>query len=572
MLHFIENMPIKRTILLGENLIQKGLISRQELDIGLKEHKESGQFLGTTLVKLGFIKEEELYPVLAEQLKLSYIKLKEITIDTAVIQKLPAKYAFHYKLMPVKFEENRLTVAVTDPLDLRTVDDLRLFLECDVVSALAAESDISEAIRKYYGIGAETIQEIIDTGDMAKEIGLSTSRTEDLEDLAEDASIIKFVNQILTQAVKDRATDIHIEPYEDELKVRYRIDGVLYDISVPSNLKYFQAAIVSRIKIMANLDIAERRLPHDGRINIRVGQEDIDLRISILPTQFGESVDIRLLSSKMLYSLQNLGLSPSNLLILEKLIQKPHGIIFVTGPTGSGKTTTLYACLSKINKKDKKIITIEDPIEYQLKGVTQIQIHPRIGLSFAAGLRSMLRHDPDIMMVGEVRDFVTAEITIRVALTGHLVFSTLHTNDAAGGITRLLDMGVEPYLAASSVECFVAQRLVRLICPNCKTEVKLDKEILKEFGVEENVSNVTVYQGKGCEACKFTGYKGRTGIYEFLVIGEEIRELVIHRVSSDQIKKKALELGMHTLRMDGWDKIKKGLTTIDEVIRVTKED
>lgn len=565
-------MPIKRTILLGENLIQKGLISRRELDIGLKEHKKTGQFLGTSLVKLGFIKEEELYPVLAEQLKLSYFKLKEITIDPKIIQKLPAKYAFHYKLIPVKFENDKLTVAVSDPLDLRTIDDLRLLLSLDVVSVLATESDIYEAIRKYYGIGGETIEKIMDTTELTKELTLSTSKTEDVADLAEDASIIKFVNQILVQAVKDRATDIHIEPYEDELKVRYRIDGVLYDISVPSNIKYFQAAIVSRIKIMSNLDIVERRLPQDGRIKIKAGQEELDLRISILPTQFGESVDIRLLSGKMLYSLKNLGLSPSDISILGKLIEKPYGIIFVTGPTGSGKTTTLYACLSKIDKKDKKIITIEDPIEYQLKGVTQIQIHPSIGLSFATGLRSMLRHDPDIMMVGEVRDFETLEITIRVALTGHLVFSTIHTNDAAGAVARLLDMGVEPYLVASSVECFIAQRLVRLICLNCKTAVKPNKEVLVEFGIKEDVNNLTIYEGKGCESCKFTGYRGRTGIYEFLVMNEEIRDLIIHRSSSDQIKKKALELGMHTLRMDGWERVKKGITTLDEVIRVTKED
>lgn len=565
-------MPIKRTILLGENLIQKGLISRRELDIGLKEHKKTGQFLGTSLVKLGFIKEEELYPVLAEQLKLSYFKLKEITIDPKIIQKLPAKYAFHYKLIPVKFENDELTVAVSDPLDLRTIDDLRLLLSLDVVSVLATESDIYEAIRKYYGIGGETIEKIMDTTELTKELTLSMSKTEDVADLAEDASIIKFVNQILVQAVKDRATDIHIEPYEDELRVRYRIDGVLYDISVPSNIKYFQAAIVSRIKIMSNLDIVERRLPQDGRIKIKVGQEELDLRISILPTQFGESVDIRLLSGKMLYSLKNLGLSPSDISILGKLIEKPYGIIFVTGPTGSGKTTTLYACLSKIDKKDKKIITIEDPIEYQLKGVTQIQIHPSIGLSFATGLRSMLRHDPDIMMLGEVRDFETLEITIRVALTGHLVFSTIHTNDAAGAVARLLDMGAEPYLVASSVECFIAQRLVRLICLNCKTAVKPNKEVLVEFGIKEDVNNLTIYEGKGCESCKFTGYRGRTGIYEFLVMNEEIRDLIIHRSSSDQIKKKALELGMHTLRMDGWERVKKGITTLDEVIRVTKED
>lgn len=565
-------MPIKETILLGEKLIEKGLISLRELDIGLKEHYKTGQFLGSTLVKLGFIKEEELYPVLSEQLGIPYLKIKELAIDPHVIEKVPAKYALRYKLIPVKFEDNTLTVAVTDPLDIRTLDDLRLLLGCDVTGVLAVEADINEAIRKHYGIGAETIQEIIDTTERIEDISLSAPKPEDLENIVEDASIIKFVNQILTQAIRDRATDIHIEPYEDELAIRYRIDGVLYDVPVPANIKYFQPSIVSRIKIMSNLDIAERRLPQDGRINIRAAGEDLDLRVSILPTQFGESVDIRLLSGKMLYSLENLGLLPSDLKILTDLINRPHGIIFVTGPTGSGKTTTLYACLSKLNKKDKKIITIEDPIEYQLKGVTQVQVQPRIGLSFAAGLRSLLRHDPDIMMVGEVRDFETSEITIRVALTGHLVFSTLHTNDAAGGVTRLLDIGVEPYLVASSINCFIAQRLVRLVCPECKVEKKVDAELLREFGIEEGLDKVVACEGKGCEACKFTGYRGRTGIYEFLLMNEEIKDMVLHRASSDQIKKKALKLGMHTLRMDGWKKIKAGLTTIEEVIRVTEED
>ncbi|MCX5687465.1 MAG: ATPase, T2SS/T4P/T4SS family [Candidatus Omnitrophica bacterium] len=358
--------------------------------------------------------------------------------------------------MPVKFENNTLTVAMEDPLDVRTLDDISLFLDFKVQPVLASFSDISEAIKKHYGLGAETIEEIMGSGELDKDLLVQKSRTENIDEMTQDASIVKFVNQMLAQAVKENATDIHIEPYEDEIKIRYRVDGILYDVSIPQDITYFKLAIVSRIKIMSNLDIAEHRLPQDGRIKIKVVGQEIDLRVSILPTQFGESVDIRILSGAVFYNLKNLGLLPSDLVILEKLIKKPHGIIFVTGPTGSGKTTTLYACLSKINNKDSKIITIEDPVEYQIKGVTQIQVHPKIGLSFAAGLRSTLRHDPDIMMVGEVRDFETAEITIRVALTGHLVFSTLHTNDAAGGLTRLLDMGIEPYLVASSVECFIA--------------------------------------------------------------------------------------------------------------------
>ena len=565
-------MPIKKTILLGERLIEKSLITKKDLDIGLREHKKTGQFLGTTLIKLDLIKEEELYPVLSEQLGIPYVRLKNFEISPLVLEKIPAKFACHYKVMPIKFEENTLTVAIEDPLDVRTLDDIKLFLGFKVLVVLSSWPDISEAIKKHYGLGAETIEEIIGTRDMDKEAGLSRIKTENIDEMAQDASIVKFVNQMLVQAVKDNATDIHIEPYEDEMRVRYRVDGVLYDISIPQDITYFKSAIVSRIKIMANLDIAERRLPQDGRIKIKVGGQEMDLRISTLPTQFGESVDIRILSGAMLYSLKNLGLLASDLEILEKLIKKPHGIIFVTGPTGSGKTTTLYSCLSKINNKDSKIITIEDPIEYQLKGVTQIQVHPKIGLTFANGLRSMLRHDPDIMMVGEVRDFETAEITIRVALTGHLVFSTLHTNDAAGGVTRLLDIGIEPFLVASSVECFIAQRLVRLICNDCKAETKPDKHILAEFGIENDIDNQKVYKGKGCESCKFTGYKGRTAIYEFLVMKDEIRDMVLKHSSSDQIKNKALKFGMHTLRMDGWEKVKKGLTTFEEVIRVTKED
>ncbi|MDP2981032.1 MAG: ATPase, T2SS/T4P/T4SS family [Candidatus Omnitrophota bacterium] len=499
------------------------------------------------------------------------INLKNLKINPDIFKKVPARFACHYKIMPIEFKEDVLTVATEDPLNVNVLDDIGLFLGLKIIPVFAGLSDISEAIEKHYGLGAETIEKIIDKTPLDTE-AIQDRSTEDIETLAEDASIIRFVNQLLVQGFKDRATDIHIEPYEDELQVRYRIDGILYVTPIPPNMKYFQPAIISRIKIMANLDIAERRLPHDGRIKVKIGENELDLRISILPTPHGESVDIRLLSTTMLYSLENLGLSQNDIQILEGLIKRPHGIIFVTGPTGSGKTTTLYACLSKINNKERKIITIEDPIEYQIKGITQIQVHPKIGLSFATGLRSMLRHDPDIMMVGEVRDFETAEITIRVALTGHLVFSTLHTNDAVGSITRLLDMGVEPYLVASSVECFVAQRLVRLICPACKIQIKPRKEILNEFDIENNMYNTSIYEGKGCESCKFTGYKGRTAIYEFLVVNEEIRDMVLNGTSSDQIKKKALESGMHTLRMDGWEKIKRGLTTIDEVIRVTKED
>jgi len=565
-------MVFKKEVLLGQLLVDKNLITIAELDEAVREQKKSGGLLGNILLKLGYISEDELFPVLAEQLGVEYVKLKNRHIGAAVIEKVPAKFASHYKLIPIDFSSDILTIAVTNPLDIHTIDDIKLLLGYETNIVLASEEDIIDSIRKYYGVGADTLEKIMAGSDTRDNLEVEMPRTENIEDMAQDASIIKFVNQLFLQAYKDRATDIHIEPYEDEMKVRYRIDGVLYDTAIPPNIKHFQAAIISRVKIMSNLNIAERRLPQDGRIRIKVANDELDLRVSILPTPYGESVDIRLLGTNLKFDLESLGLLPKDLKIMEEMIKKPHGIIFVTGPTGSGKTTTLYACLNKINSKEKKIITIEDPIEYQIKNVTQVQVHPRIGLTFAQGLRSMLRHDPDIMMVGEVRDFETAEITIRVALTGHLVFSTIHTNDAAGGITRLIDMGIEPFLVASSVECFIAQRLVRIICPECKKEIRPSKEVLKELGVADikDVAKVEFYEGSGCDECKYTGYKGRTAIYEILVIDNEIRDLIMTRKSTDVIKRLAIEHGMRTLRQDGWEKIKMGITTPAEVMRVTE--
>ena len=556
-------------------MVNKGFITSDQLELGLRQQKKTGQFLGTTLVNLGFLKEKDMLLMLAEQLNVKYIKLEDLKIDPSVVEKVPAKFACHYKFMPIHLKDNLLTIAVSDPLDIHVLDDIRLLLNFDVEAVLAGDSDILDAIKKYYGIGAETIERIIDQTKQTEESAATLQGgSEDIQEMADDASIIRFVNQIFLEALSERATDIHIEPFEKELKIRYRVDGVLYDAAIPSTIKYFQLPIVSRIKIMAGLDIAERRLPQDGRIKIKIGNTDLDIRVSILPTPYGESVDLRLLSTGMLFSLSTLGLSDKDLLILEEMIKKPHGIIFVTGPTGSGKTTTLYACLMKIKDSTKKIITIEDPIEYQMDGITQIQVMPKIGLTFAEGLRSSLRHDPDIMMVGEVRDTETAEIAIRVALTGHLVFSTLHTNDAAGAITRLLDMDIEPFLVSSSVQCIIAQRLVRTICSKCKVLVKDKKaafkklSFLKEIETRVDLDKIEIYEGKGCDNCKFTGYRGRTAIYEFLVLNEPITELILKKASADQIKRKALELGMHTLMQDGLEKVVKGLTTINEVARV----
>lgn len=565
-------MSEKDNMLIGEMLIEEGLITPEQLEQCLREKKKSGRFICQIITDMGFSPEEKILKILSRQLQIPYVKIKERKIDKSVLQKVPAKFAIHYKLMPIDFKDEILSVAVTDPLDVHTLDDVRLLLECEVSACLAGEKDILESIKKYYGIGADTIENIIAGAELSERQAVLSSGGDGTEELADDASIIKFVNQIIQQAYYDRATDIHIEPYEDELKVRYRIDGVLYDAAIPPTIKYFQSAIISRIKIMSNLNIAEHRLPQDGRMKIKVGQEDLDLRVSILPTPFGESVGIRLLMTKMLYSLEELGLSPFDLNILNEIIKKPHGIILVTGPTGSGKSTTLYACLSKINNHESKILTIEDPIEYHLKGITQISVHPKIGLTFANGLRSMLRHDPDVMMVGEIRDIETAEIAIRIALTGHLVFSTLHTNDAAGAMTRLLDMGIEPYLVASSVECVIAQRLVRLICPKCKRPIDEKRVVLGKLGIKEIPKDAGVFEGKGCEACKYTGYRGRTAIYEFFVLNEEIRQMALDRCPSDQIRNKAVKFGMKTLRDDGIDKVFRGLTTVDEVVRVTPKE
>jgi len=566
-------MAIKESELIGQVLVTRNLITIEQLERALIEQENSGGMLGVILIKLGFMKEEDLYNILSEQFGTKYVKLKNITISHETIEKIPAKFVTHYKLIPIEFDGNTITVATFNPLDLHTLDDLKLLLGNDVTAVLSSEHDIMDAIKKYYGVGADTIEKITPETSKTRAVNIQTQVTENIGQPTDDASILKFVNQVLLEAYKDRATDIHIEPYEDELKIRYRIDGILYDTKVPPNIKEFQSAIISRIKVMANLDIAERRLPQDGRIKVKIGDTEVDLRVSILPSPFGESVVIRLLSTNVLYGLESLGFLEHDLNSFERLIKSPHGIIFVTGPTGSGKTTTLYASLNKISSKEKKIITIEDPIEYQLKGIVQIQVYPKIGLTFSQGLRSMLRHDPDIMMVGEVRDYETAEITIRVALTGHLVFSTLHTNDAAGGVTRLIDMGVEPFLVASSVNAFIAQRLVRVICPNCKTKIETDKEILMKLGMPaKDVSEIDIFEGKGCDLCMHTGYKGRTAIYEILVITSQIRSLVLKRTSSEEIKKRAITLGMHTLRQDGLKKIIEGITTPAEVIKVTQQE
>lgn len=565
-------MKLRESENIGHIIVRRGLITESQLETALGEQMKSGRHIADIIEHLGYLAEDEFYKAIAAEFGTRYVDLGRMEIDHLTIAKVPSKFASHYKLIPVEHDESSITVATANPALMHVFDDLGMILKKPIKTVVAKEKDIVDAIKKYYGVGAETVDRMAPSAFKGRAEAVSTHTAEDVISSAEDATIIKLVNQFLLEAYRDRATDIHIEPYEDELKIRSRIDGVMYDTKVPPDIKRLQAAIISRIKIMSNLDIAERRLPQDGRTKIRIGDQEADLRISILPTPFGESVVIRVLPANVFYSLEKLGLAERDLEIFERLIKAPHGIIFVTGPTGSGKTTTLYACLKDIDDSSKKILTIEDPIENQMKGVVQMQVHPKINLTFSQGLRSMLRHDPDIMMVGEVRDYETAEITIRVALTGHLVFSTLHTNDAAGGIARLIDMGIEPYLVASSVNAFIAQRLVRVICPRCKRAVIASREILREFGMKADSQVPKIYEGVGCEDCKGTGYKGRTAIYEIMEVTEPVREMILKKLSSDQIKKKALSLGMRTLRQDGWTKILAGITTPYEVLRVTQEE
>lgn len=555
---------------IGDILVEKQLITQQELDLAVKEHQNTKEFLGQTLVRLNLITEEKLLKVLADQQGIPFLDLKETKIGDKVIESVPAKFAWHYKIMPVRIDGNVLTVAISNPFDMWPVDDLETNLGYRVEIALATASDIAEAVRKYYGVGADTIERILAEAPGEDEKGAAVlEKVEDLEAGAEDASVVKLVNQILQQAINDRATDIHFERYRGDLLLRYRVDGILYDTQVSENIRYLYPAIVSRIKVMASLDIVERRVPQDGRAKAKIGDKEYELRVSVIPTLYGENIVIRVLPTLMLFSMSDLGMEERELTVLERLLQKPHGIIFVTGPTGSGKTTTLYTCLSRLNTRERKIITIEDPVEYELRGVSQIQVNPKIDLTFAAALRSILRHDPDVIMVGEVRDLETARITVQTALTGHLVFSTIHTNTAAGGAARLMDMGIDPFLITSSVEAFIAQRLVRVICPECKTKIsdeKLDAgEAAAGIGPKQ-----PIYRGKGCRACHKTGYKGRAGIYEILVMTEEIRTLILQKAPADVIGKKARDLGVKSLAQSGWEKVSAGVTTPEEVRRVTQ--
>src|SRR3989338_4007110 len=571
-------MPKNIDNILLNTLRERNILTDAQINSVGGELENARQPLPALLMKKGLVKEDQILDILSQKLNIPHIHLKNLSIHKSVIDRIPSKVASYYKFMPIKFENGIVTIAASYPVDTPMQDEIRIHIGYPVEIVLARENDIMESLKTHYGLAADTIHKIMSKSPAGFEVTAQPilESIEDIEKLAEEESVVKLVNQIISEAYKRRATDIHIEPYRGKVRLRYRIDGVLHNAPVPPEFVHFYSAILSRMKIMANLNIIERRLPQDGRAIVKVQDQILDLRISSVPTPYAESLVIRLLPTKMLFSLEKLGLSARDISIFQDLIEKPHGIIFVTGPTGSGKTTTLYTCLSSINTDKSKIITIEDPIEYEMEGITQIQVMPDVGLDFATALRSILRHDPDVIMVGEVRDLETAEIAIRVALTGHLVFSTLHTNDAASGIIRLIDIGIEPYLVATSVEAFIAQRLVRSVCPDCKTEDKDQPAEIKDMIARDmrlsSGEGIKFFKGKGCKICNATGYFGRTAIYEILLVNEAIKELILKKVSSAVIKNAAVLNGMYTLRQDGWRKVIAGVTTPEEVMKLTESE
>lgn len=531
---------------------------------------------GSTESQLAFfaresgISEEQFLQKLAQALDWPYVEITRLSIESEIRKRVSTKVAFQFSTIPVREEAGVLQVATHNPFDPAMQAAVQFDARGPVQYVLSTRNDIEKALKKYYGVGAETLDEMSEDEPMELIVGDDREITGD----DQDASVIKFVNQVVWEAFKERATDIHFEPSEDELRIRYRIDGILHQTPLPPQIKRYQAALISRIKVMAGMNIAEKRLPQDGRINVRIKGEEIDIRVSTVPTVWGESVSLRLLTrGKIFFGLEKLGFAHDEDEAIREIIVKPHGIFLVTGPTGSGKSTTLYAFLSTINSVTKRIITIEEPVEYELKGINQIPVRSEIGLTFAVGLRHILRQDPNVIMVGEVRDLETAEIAIRASLTGHLVFSTLHTNDAPSAFTRLIDMGIEPFLVASSVEAVMAQRLVRTICPHCKVPQKVDHDYLVRIGFPEHeIASTTFLKGIGCEECRQLGYQGRTGIHELLVVGEAIRPLVMNRAPASDIAQAAKAQGMRTLREDGWRKVKAGVTTLEEVLRVTQTE
>lgn len=564
------------SVRLGELLVSKGLITAKQLEDALQEQKISGNKLGSSLVKLGLISEKNLVSFLSRHYGVPAIDLSEAQIDPEVIKMIPPDVVFKYQVIPIKRIGSTLRVAMNDPSNILAIDDIKFLTSCHVEVFVSTESAIKAAIDKFYD-SSESLADIMDSMDGAEKMELLEESDEvdirELQQASEDAPVIKLVNLILNEAIKRKASDIHLEPYEKVFRVRFRTDGVLQEfMKPPMKLKN---AIISRAKIMAKLDIAERRLPQDGRIKMKYGKDkEMDFRVSVLPTLYGEKVVMRLLDkSNLQLDMTKLGFEEKPLKEFKEAIHKPFGMVLVTGPTGSGKTTTLYSALAELNQITENISTAEDPVEFNLMGINQVQMHEEIGLTFASSLRSFLRQDPDIIMVGEIRDFETAEIAIKAALTGHLVLSTLHTNDAPSTINRLLNMGIEPFLVASSVNLIAAQRLARMICEYCKQPIQVSPQMLLNLGVlPDEISGFVCYKGTGCARCGNTGYKGRIALYEIMPIREEIRELILQGASAMEIKRETMRLGMKTLRQTALTKLKDGTTTVEEVLRSTVED
>jgi type IV pilus assembly protein PilB len=563
--------------ILAELIQQKGLVGTEQLAELMEEHQRTGKSLSAVLVDYGLLTEDQLLQLVADYLNIEFVKLTELDIQQTVLRAMPGSVARMYGAVPIRLQGNTITVAVLDPFNPRLVEELSFVLGKDVQLAVAPGKQIEDALNRYYGQESESMQELL--GDMEKEFSGATAaelaatggvdNTHALEEEANKAPIVRFVNLILFQAIQDRASDIHFEPFEDEFKIRYRVDGALYEMAPPP--KHLALPVISRIKVLSNLNIAERRLPQDGRIQMNIANRQVDLRVSTLPTQFGESCVLRVLDRTVVnLDLGSLGMPADVREKLEELISLPNGILIVTGPTGSGKTTTLYSCLKRINTIDMKLLTAEDPVEYDLEGIMQVPVNEGVGLTFARALRAFLRQDPDVIMVGEMRDLETAQISIQASLTGHLVLSTLHTNDAPGAVTRLIDMGVEPFLITSTIQGVLAQRLVRTICKKCKVAYEPGDAVLAEMGLtRDDVGGRPFYYGKGCLECNETGYRGRKGLYELLVVSEPVRELINMRAPSGVIRAKAQELGLRTLRQDGIRNILDGETTVEEVLKYT---
>ncbi len=553
-----------------DKMVQAGLLDRTSAD-RVQALRAEGRGLDEALRQCISVGEDQLLKYLAEEFDVPYIELESFEPDAQLLARFPAKVLLDHHLLPVSEENGAITVASSRLFDPSGVDEMRVASGREVHLALAPAAEIERVVKQVLGVGADTLQSLTAVGHGIEVLAEDAGDDIDLADAAEDASIIKFVNQVLAEGIAKRATDVHFESFEDQLRVRYRIDGVLSEANVPTSVSRFRAAIVSRLKILSHLDIAEKRLPQDRRVKLKIRGREIDVRVSVIPMLHGEAVVLRLLDrSATMLGMQHLGMDARDYRLFERVLSLPHGIVLVTGPTGSGKTTTLYAGLAQINTIDRKIITIEDPIEYQLHGINQIQVSEKTGLTFARGLRSILRHDPDVILVGEIRDKETAAIAVQASLTGHLVFSTLHTNDAPGAMTRLVDMGIEPYLVSSSLELIMAQRLVRLICPSCRQELSVaDRDELRaEFGDDLPEK---LYHGRGCRDCQGTGYSGRQGIFEVMPIRDEIRSLVMENCSATEIRKAAVRQGLKSLREDGWRLIQEGRTTLEEVLRVTKD-